>query len=113
MRLATSASANSHRQAAGEEGSDGRLAGFRDAHDDNDGRQRVDRLARRPERLEQQVGLTTNGTRQELLGKQLQQTVGAKGRGEALDCASAGGPTIDGELSARKPGFDGLMEEVF
>ena len=29
-----------------------------------------------------------NGTRQELLGKQLQQTVGAKGRGEALDCAS-------------------------
>lgn len=54
-----------------------------------------------------------NGTRQELLGKQLQQTVGAKGRGEALDCASKEAEPLMANSAPESPALtDRLMEEV-
>ena len=54
-----------------------------------------------------------NGTRQELLGKQLQQTVGAKGRGEALDCASKEAEPLMANSAPESPALtDQLMEEV-
>ena len=53
-----------------------------------------------------------NGTRQELLGKQLQQTVGAKGRGEALDCASKEAEPLMANSAPESPALtDRLMEE--
>jgi RNA-directed DNA polymerase len=54
-----------------------------------------------------------NGTRQELLSKQLQQTVGAKGRGEALDCEPKEAEPLMANSAPESPALtDQLMEEV-